>query len=534
MMTKAWRAGLLSSAALIAMAAAPVTKAQAQAAPAATAAEPDQLSDVVVTAQRRNERLQDVPVSVVAVSNAALERARIENVADLHRLVPSLVVTQGITVMQPFLRGVGSLTATPGNEASIPIYVDGIYYARLPQALLEFNNVERVEVLKGPQGTLFGRNATGGLVQIVTKDPSSTPSLKLTGGYGNYDTTRATFYGTSGVLGDKVTADLSLSYKHQGDGWGQNVTTHQDIYKENFFAARTKWNFELSPTLLFKLSADYVYTNTSVGLIGAPYRGTTQGNPVGLPSVIFPSLPGFYDLRASINPYEHENIYGISGRLEKDLGFAKLISISAYRIGKTDVYNDTDYVPIDWTGSDQVNKYNQVSEELQLASKSGGRLEWVGGLYFLRSIDGAVANNFGLSANGINSAFFGQQTAKSYAAYGQATYKILPDTSLTGGLRYTYDDISARGRTDLQTTTTNTIGTLTTASKSFDKLTWKVSLDHKFNDDFMVYATQSRGYKSGLFPTILFRPTPVNPEVLDAYEVGFKSELFDRRLAIHL
>jgi iron complex outermembrane recepter protein len=501
--------------------------------PFAAANDGSQLNEVLVTAERRSERLQDVPISVTAVSGAALERANVNNVADMERLVPSLLVTQGIGVMIPFLRGVGSLTATAGNEASIPVYVDGVYYARLPQALLEFNNVERVEVLKGPQGTLFGRNATGGLVQIVTRDPSATPAMSLSGGYGSFATTNASFYGTTGV-GDKSAVDLAMNFQNQGNGWGTNENTGGDVYRDDHFAARAKWKIDVDPTLSIKFAGDYVHSVTSVGLIGAPYAGTTMGNPSPvLGNAIYPQLPGFYDLRASQNPFEHETSFGGSGHVEKDLGDIKLTDIFAYRRGNTYVYNDTDYVPVDWTDSDNVNSYNQFSEELQLASEGARTIDWVTGLYFLRSTDGATAANFGQSTPGASAHFFGQQTVKSYAAYGQANYHFLDSNTLTLGLRYTYDDLHALGQVNTINGAGTTFGPVTQAAKTFDKLTWKVSLDHKFTDDIMGYLSQSRGYKSGVFPTLLFSPVPVAPEVLDAYEIGIKTEMLDKRLRVN-
>jgi iron complex outermembrane recepter protein len=525
-----WRGRALSAGASAMLAAAPAAFAQdnsaanapARGAQEGTSAADDQLEDVIVTAQRRSQRLQDVPISVTAVSADALERANISNVADVTRLVPALVLTQGISTMVPYLRGVGTVSTTPGNEPSVPVYIDGVYYARIPQGLLEFNNIERVEVLKGPQGTLFGRNATGGLVQIVTRDPSAAPAVKLSAGYANYDTTSGSLYATSG-FGERVQGDLALSYEHQGEGWGHNINTGQDVFKGEHFAARTKWNIELSPSTVLKLAGDFVHTDTSIGLIGAPLVGTNMGNPTGAPAV-FPALDNFYDLQATANPWEKDNIFGVSARLEQDLGAAQLVSISSFRKGYAEVFNDTDYLPINWSDSNNNNNFEQISQELQLTSGPGKNLEWVGGLYFLRSIDGAVVHNGGISANNTLARFYGEQYVSSYAAYGQATYHLTDKTSLTGGARYTYDDVAAQGQNDTLAATGTTFGPRRTTSTTFKKPTWKVALDHKFTDDFMAYGSVSRGYKAGVFPTILFSPVPVNPEVLDAYEIGFKSE----------
>jgi outer membrane receptor protein involved in Fe transport len=172
---------------------------------------------IVVTAQRREQKLQDVPLSVTAQSASQLEQRGIENVQALGEVVPSLSVSSAVGFAITYLRGVGSTAIGPGIETPVSIYVDGIYYASSTSALFDFNNISRIEVLKGPQGTLFGRNATGGLIQVITKDPTQDPELKLGASIDNYATVRGDFYAAGGVA-NGIAADISVSGSAQGRG----------------------------------------------------------------------------------------------------------------------------------------------------------------------------------------------------------------------------------------------------------------------------------------------------------------------------
>ncbi len=208
---------------------APVSGVHAQeaASPAPDAANDDAtppgLEEIIVTAQRREQRLQDVPVTVTALSAAAMERQGVATTYDLPAAVPGLLLSKASTAIQPFLRGVGASVTNPGNDPSIAIYVDGVYHSAPAGLLFSFNNIERIEVLKGPQGTLFGRNATGGLIQIVTRDPSSQLTAKATVGYGRFNALQSSAYISGGS--DTIAADISVVYNKQSDGWGKNRFT---------------------------------------------------------------------------------------------------------------------------------------------------------------------------------------------------------------------------------------------------------------------------------------------------------------------
>lgn len=200
------------------------------------------LTEIVVTAQRREERLQSVPVSVSVVTSGALAAQGITtlSVSDLSRAVPALS-GQSITGKSLyFLRGVGSSSSSLVNEPSVAFYMDGVYLGYAQSNATDFNNIERIEVLKGPQGTLFGRNASGGVVQIITKDPSLTKSsVSADIGYANYQTVRASVYASTPIT-DSVAVNLAGTYRDQGDGWGRNKNLNKDVYKGWSYGVRGK------------------------------------------------------------------------------------------------------------------------------------------------------------------------------------------------------------------------------------------------------------------------------------------------------
>src|ERR1700677_1905542 len=285
----------------------------------------DVLGDIVVTAQRRAERLQDVPLPVSPFDSAALSQTNVTGIADLKTVVPALNADGSFGTVVPFLRGVGNPAVIVGNEASVPIYVDGVYISRLNPSFFEFNDIERVEVLKGPQGTLFGRNSTGGLVQIVTRDPSDEPTIDGSLGYGSYQTVNATLY----VGGGKgpIAGNLALYYRDQGEGWGRNVTTGEDTYKEHNLGMHSKWIFEASDSAKFTLAGDYTSSTSAIGMVQNAYLGSIEGNPA-VPGTAYPQL-GFYDSRVEhpIDSVVHAG--GVSLKYDQDLAFADFRAITA-------------------------------------------------------------------------------------------------------------------------------------------------------------------------------------------------------------
>ena len=500
------------------------------------------LEEIVVTAQRRGENLQRVPIAVSAVSANSLASAGITNAADLGRVVPTLSVFTTTGAVQPFLRGVGTPSSLQGYESSVAIYLDDTYIPRVPPSLLELSSIERVEVLKGPQGTLFGRNASGGLLHIVTRDPSPDPVLQASVGYGSFQTFRATLYASTSVT-PNLSIDVAGLVNDQAQGWGRNVTTNGEWGKDHTRAIRSKLKWSPFSNTTITLSADYTHSRNSFLAVsqyrfGGPQRGYSEP-PYGLQP-----RRGFYDIEADSPPLTVEENYGFSGKIAQDLPFATLSSITTYR--KDTGYNvfDSDFTYQPVLRADLYGFSKTFTQELQLASAKSTPLTWLVGLYYLDSKAGYLPSRF--TGNSVDAAApllglpagtplasntFGENGDKSYAAYAQATYKITPTTGITLGGRYTKDDISGRGSSELAIVGGPSFVLSTTdVATSFQKFTYKAAIDQQVTPDILIYASQSRGYKAGLYNTLPVTAQFAKPEILDASEIGIKSELFGNTL----
>ena len=433
-------------------------------------------------------------------------------------------------VILPFLRGIGNASNTVGNEASVAVYADGVYFTRLPVGFFSLANVERVEVIEGPQGTLFGRNSSGGVIHIVTRDPSYSPVQQGTLSYGNRETLEGSLYASTG-LSEKAALDISVNGRNQGEGWGTNLPTGNRAGFNDNFLVRSK--LLLEPSEAFKITATGFYGYTKSGTGGNVFPGKTQGYTTAPYQQLGP-LPGFYDQRNDLDQYAISNSWGGSLRGELELGFANLASISAYSEVKERTLFDADSTARpDFTfylGSTTA----QFTQEFQLGSRAGSDLNWIAGLFFYDAvskytrIEASGAPFGGLSLIGDS-----RVHARSYAAYGQASYEIAPRLSLTAGLRYTRDEIAGNGRGDLNTTPPIPAIPFQGAEDSTGKVTYRLAADYKFSDDAMVFGSYSRGFKSATYNLLFFNPVPTRPEVIDAYELGFKTDLLDRRVRLN-
>jgi iron complex outermembrane receptor protein len=246
----------------------------------ATSGTSDSLAEITVTAARRAQNLQDVPVSISAVTADSAAQMGITGTEQLQTAVPGLVMTRQANGATPYLRGVGFATGDTNGENSVAVYVDGVYQPIPMGNFFDFNNLDRVEVLKGPQGTLFGRNATGGVIQVITKDPSFTPSAEVSAGYANYATSSGAVYATTGVT-DKVAIDVSAMYERQNDGWGHDFTTGEPTFRQDNASVRSKILILPDDATKIVIAADYYHYNNQ-GLGAQPPFGNS-GNPANCP-----------------------------------------------------------------------------------------------------------------------------------------------------------------------------------------------------------------------------------------------------------
>ncbi len=495
----------------------------------------DEVQEIIVTAQRRKERLQDVPIVVSAFAGEQLAAAGIQSTLDLGTVTSGLEFGTQAAYAQPILRGVGTVANGPGVESPVALYVDGIYYGAMIGSVLTLNDIEQVEVLKGPQGTLFGRNATGGLIQITTKDPTQTFNGYFDAGYGNYNSPGGDLYVTGGVT-RSVAADLSVHYQNQGTGFGRNAFTNTEVNKTKDLSLRSKWLFTPSDATSIKAIVDYEHQNFAQAYVPAP--GTRPpgdvpytGNPQG--------MNGIFD------PYGILNQGGASVQLRHDLGYGEFVSLTGFRRSTvTEAFDGGLTRDPNAVLNLVINEaHTQATQEFQLNSAAQSKLKWSTGV-FLYHADGqseplviTTLGLFGPPPFGLNDIYvFSDQKTNSAAAYAQATTEIAPATNLTAGLRYTYERRTFSISEALYDFTGAAVPGAPPADGkvSFNKVTYRLSVDHRFSSDVMGYASYNRGFKSGGFDDYLSPILAYVPETLDAFEIGAKTDLFERRAQLNV
>jgi iron complex outermembrane receptor protein len=522
------------------------TGADAQDAPAADngaaqSPEPQKLEEIIVHAQRRAENLQDIPIAITTVSASTLSSQGITDTEGLSSAVAGLNHYELFGFLNLLIRGVGTTTAVPGIENSVATYIDGVYLPFSPSALLSLNNVESVEVDKGPQGTLFGRNATGGVLQIITKDPSQEFHGNISVGADNYATAKSDLYVTGGVTSD-LAADVAVDYSNQLNGYGENVYLGSDVNKTENLAIRTKWLWTPTDADKLTLALDYEQLKSSAtGLRYVPGYAHPFSPAAYCTTCGFSNPPPFtasnpWDFDAAYNPINAYHQGGASLRAQHELGFADLVSISAYR--RSVSYYVLDYNPPPNDVDDiSTNPVRTITQEFQLLSPAGSTIKWAGGLFYMNNrVEEAPDVEFGsfyaLLGDPITHS---ELTQNSGAVYGQATLPLpaVPDTNLTVGARYSkeHQDFSYYQQVP-EFGNVYSVPPLST-DQSFDKVTWHAALDHHFTSAVMGYVSDSRGFKAGGYD--MSQPTnpPLKPETLDSYEIGLKTSSFDDRLRVN-
>ncbi|PNP95810.1 hypothetical protein A8G00_23600 [Sphingobium sp. SA916] len=484
------------------------------------------VGEIIVTAQRRGENLQSVPIAVTAMSQDALEARGVRDTRSLEGLVPNLTIPRLGSINRPFLRGVGSDSSSNYDEPSVATYIDGYYIAAKSANQLGFNNLVRIEVLKGPQGTLFGRNATGGVIQLVTKDPTQDFHGDFGVGYGNYQTFTSDSYISSGIA-PGLAADLAVQYSDQGKGFGRNLVVGNDINKYRSLSIRNKWVYT-GDTTKVSLFVDYEKSRSNgLGYQLAPESRVLYG---------YPSIDRF-DVEMNQTPYQNIRNLLTGLRIEKDLGFARLTSSTFYANYYQHYFTDIVKPPQTpnnsiQLGADTLEKLRQYTQEFQLQGNNTSGIRWQSGVYLFRYVEDSTLVLSGVT---VGPDTFVTDTAKtsSIAIYGQMTYEIGPKLNLTGGLRYTYDkNETTNGLTRIPSLAVEIPGP--DRETSSRNLTWRLALDYQMAPDVLAYASYNRGAKSGGFSVTSLTAPSYNPEQLDAYEVGLKTQLFDRAVRFNI
>ena len=499
------------------------------------AASQDQLEEIVVTAQKRAQNVQDVPIAVTAFNAPQLANAGVVSTTQLNVAVPGVNIRTTVGAFQPAIRGVG--TSANFVENPVALYIDGVYYPFQREGLRELNDIEQIAVLKGPQGTLFGRNATGGVFQITTRAPSHEVAAELGVSLDNYATLRSDAYVTGGLT-ETAAASLSVSYATQGRGWGDNLTTGHDTYRiHNNLSFRGKLLIEPGANTSITLIGDYQNRDEDNGPVYHAYPGTVLRLPGG-------NVDSVYDSRANIDSNLKLKAGGVSGQINQDLGGVRLTSITAARRASAYAQWDIDGTSTRGQENYGTNRSRMFSQELQLVSDTDNDFHWAAGLYYLY---------FSLAFDPFDRRFYGPlaplptskaityyrdpEKDKSFAPFAQVDFTVLPDTRLTLGARWTYEKRSFVGTT----TAVRNNGTINPAvhppidsSATVRKPSWRIALDHQFTPDVLGYISYNRGIKSGGYNIAVPTTPAYAPETLNAYEAGIKSELFDRSLRLNV
>jgi iron complex outermembrane receptor protein len=475
----------------------------------ATATSDDSLQEVLVTAQRHEERLVDVPISISSVGGAQLQRAGITSLVDVAQVTPGLRFDSEGANVEPTIRGVGTLLTGPGLKPNVPVYVDGYYVPTEPGTNMQLLSVSRIDVLKGPQGTLFGRNATGGAVLVQTLDPSFDPTLTARASDGSYAKRDVAVYGSTRFT-DTLAGNVA-GFWQRGDGYITNINTgsNEDGAFRNW-EVRSKLLYQPLDSLHVLFIVDHADIDDPTLVALSAYDGLAAANVI--PGIKIASGP--WNTAQGFQSSNHDTMDSISLTAHYDSSVGVLSSYTQYRYDKTVEHFDSDITAAPILYSVYPIYDNTLTQELNLASTPGGALSWVTGLYFYRNLN--VYNPYDTASEGkpLKETFNTKNPSHSYAAYADGTYEVLSRLFFTAGVRYTRDRISEYF---------NLINVRTgSAQDSFTNWSPRGVLRYQISDNSNVYASFTEGYKSGALPAASFSTVPLQPETIHAYEIGYK------------
>lgn len=596
---------LLGAALLLPAAPAFATEAAADAAAAATADSADDGSaatavaaasaasfdgaEIIVSARRRDESAQDVPIALSVIGASQLEATGNYSLTQIQQIVPSLqVFSFNPRNTNINIRGLGSNVAltNDGLENGVGFYVDNVYYGRPGQSQFDLVDLQQIEVLRGPQGTLFGKNTTSGAINITSRKPSFDPEFSGEATVGDYGYYQLRGSASGGLIDNLLAVRLSGSVTERR-GFLYNDTQNERAQDYSNWSVRGQLLFTPSADLEVRIIGDFSRQKQNHVLnVFADYFGTYENGAVipnnfaaraaRFPGYTFPTIDPFAR-RGEADGHYQSNMdgYGVSGQVDWDVGAAKLTSITAYRWWDWNPANDGDSTSLPViTKAQQANRQRQFSQELRLASDTDGPIDYVvGAYYFWQVINGKGATAYGPAAglwnlpavpvavsnaalNGFEANSTSDPRTKSYALFGQLDWKFADRLTLTAGLRYTREKKSGTfeqfhvAGIDLSTLPIAIANAARTIREQFNptnanlstsfsdnSLSGLATLSWQFADNGLAYATYSRGNKSGgLNLTAL--PVGIKPEVapekVDSYEVGLKTQWLDRKVTFNL
>jgi iron complex outermembrane receptor protein len=561
-------------------------------------ASPDESSagTIIVTARRRPEDAQTVPAALSVVKADTLTRTYTVNTNQLSQLVPSLNYSSANPRNTAFtIRGLGSSVvavsqANDGLEPGVGFYVDQVYHARPATAAFDFTDIEQVEVLRGPQGTLFGKNTTAGAINITTKKPSFDFGVEAELSYGSRDFVQAKAAITGPLAGDVLAFRLSGSITRQ-DGYIENIARNERQNNVHNDAIRGQLLFQPSSDFSLRLIGDWSnFKNNCCAQVFVRVAPTLKPTAQQYASLAA-NAPGGPYAPPSTNPYDRITSNdaplgvdtqegGVSAIADWTVGRATITSVSAWRFWKWDAANDRDYTGLHIQTTQHIpSRQDQFSQELRIASNAPGPIEYVAGLYYFNqkivghpiSIYGPLATYWLLPAGRPANLLDGYQTdgttdfrTDSYGVFGEVTWHPLPRLAITGGIRYTYEekdgvyDVRAFGglTTGLTASLISDKNSILrtqsyTAHIGDGSASGRANIAYTLTDDAMVYASFARGEKSGgvnmsglpVYPAgvpghasgdPILSTTVVRPEKNTTWEAGLKTSWFDKRLTFNI
>jgi len=507
------------------------------------------LEEIVVTARKREESLQETPISITAFSAASLEAANMVDLRDIGKYTPGMSFTSyGMGSSEAgaiFLRGIGQSDHMVTTDPGVGLYIDGVYVGRNQGAALDLLDLERVEVLRGPQGTLYGKNTIGGAVNVISRKPTGTPGGHVSLTVGQDGRFNGAITGET-PLGDQSALSFGFLSKNR-DGVGEQVFTGAEAGDEDSLSGRAQFSWQ-GQAIEFSLAADA----TRARQAAMPHSFYAHADWLGVGTCYQRAADGFalcgagtgadpFDSYSLDNLDTEQDLFGLSATLEWDVSENLVLkSISAYR--------DMEYLgSLEFDGAPQRVVYyretgasDQFSQELQLTGTTDASLTWIAGLYYFteEGHNDQQDYEFGGRTNRVS-----QVETSSYAAFGQATMDISPRLSVTGGLRYTEEskdyhvlrsNLDASGAMTLDDAGQPSYAIPPTAiDETWNAVSGTLNVNYALVEGVMVYGTYSRGFRSGGFAARPAAPASVgayDPEYVDMFEIGLKALVLEDRL----
>lgn len=474
--------------------------------------------EVVVTAQRRGENIRDVPFSVTAVGGEDLTESGIQNTQDLTLVVPGLTFARSTIAGAPTIRGIGTRSASTGNEGNVAMYLDGVYLPQPFASVFELADIERIEVLKGPQGTLYGRNATGGAINIITRRPSFESEGDLSVSVGSFGYYRGTGYVSGAIVPDVLAGSFSV-VQSEDDGYIDNVYLNNTTGGRELTSFRGQLLFQATDRAQFRLNLLDAFSNTTDNNSPFWLEGNTtvrtSPNPGGIPlDILIPEGP--FQTSTAQDPKQNfrAQMVDLFGDFEFD--GVNLSTILSYHHNRGFSDRLTDASPLALTRVIIRPQSDTYIAEAVLSSSNDGPLQWVAGINYMDD-DTQATPQFVNTAE----SHYGIAT-RAASAFGEVTYQFGERFFVTGGLRYSWEE------KDAFNTQTGT-GVTVRGNDSWNAVTPRVSLRYELTDTSNVYFTYSQGFKSGSFDAsgAAGAQLSVDPELVDAYEIGYRGDLGD-------